>query len=193
MPRFTFSWEANGCRQCGGPLQLRPTRSREVVSARYGRFVAIERQGHCLNHPDLPPARSEKLQRIVAPGCNIAYDVITHIGLARFVECRQCEEIRIELSRHYGIDVPVRTISELTQKFVAYFQIVHRQSIQLLCCFGKRAKSWRAAWAGARRGGDEGADGRICPAGRTADCQRWNAQPDARGGLPIVSRAGEAQ
>jgi hypothetical protein len=103
-----------------------------VVSALYGRFVAIERQGYCLKHPELPPARSEKLQRIVAPGCNIAYDVIAHIGLARFVECRQCEEIRIELSRHYGIDVPVRTISELTQKFVAYFQIVHRESIRLL-------------------------------------------------------------
>jgi hypothetical protein len=94
--------------------------------------VAIERQGYCPQHPTLPPARSGKLHRIVAPGCNIAYDVIAHIGLARFVECRQCEEIRSELSRHYGIDVPVRTISDLTQKFVAYFQIVHRESIQLL-------------------------------------------------------------
>jgi hypothetical protein len=94
--------------------------------------MAIEQQGYCPHHPGLPPARSEKLPRIVAPGCNIAYDVIAHIGLARFVECRQCEEIQRELSRQQAIDVPLRTISELTQKFVAYFQVVHQQSIHLL-------------------------------------------------------------
>lgn len=62
----------------------------------------------------------------------MAYDVIAHIGLARFVECRQCEEIQSELARQHGIDVPLRTINELAQKFVAYFQVVHRQSIPLL-------------------------------------------------------------
>ena len=71
--------------------------------------MAIERQGYCPDHPDLPPARSRKLQRIVPPGCNIAYDVIAQIGLARFLDCRQCEEIQVELSRQHGIDVPMRT------------------------------------------------------------------------------------
>ena len=132
VARFTFSWEDEGCRKCGQPLQVRLTRRRTVLSAVYGRFVAIERQGYCLNHPDLPPARSRKLQRIVAPGCNTGYDVIARVGLARFLECRQCEEIQIELSRQPGIEVPVRTISELSQKFVAYFQVVHQESIKLL-------------------------------------------------------------
>ena len=132
MVRFTFPWDAQGCQKCRRRLKVRLTRPRKVVSARYGRFVAIEQQGYCPDHPDLPPARSEKLQRIVPPRCNIAYDVIAHIGLARFVECRQCEEIQIELSREHRIDVPVRTISELTHKFLAYFQVVHQQSIPLL-------------------------------------------------------------
>lgn len=92
----------------------------------------MERQGYCPKHPDLPPARSGRLPRIVAPRCNIAYDVMVHIGLARFLECRQSEEIQMELSRQQGIEVPVRTISELTQKFVAYVQVVHQESIQLL-------------------------------------------------------------
>jgi hypothetical protein len=69
---------------------------------------------------------------MVAPGCNIAYDVLAHIGLARFLQCRQGEEIQIELSRQYGVEVPVRTISNLAQKFVAYFQVVHQESIPLL-------------------------------------------------------------
>jgi hypothetical protein len=132
VARFTFSWDDDGCRKCGKPLKVRLTRSREVLSARYGKFVALERQGYCPDHPDLPPARSAKLQRIVPPGCNMAYDVMAHIGWARFVDCRQCDQIQAELSRQHGIEVPVRTIRELAQKFVAYFQAVHRESIQLL-------------------------------------------------------------
>jgi len=130
--RFIFSWEDEGCLKCGQPLQVRLTRSRKVVSARYGNFVAVEQQGHCPTHQRLPPARSERLRRIVAPRCKFAYDVVVQIGLARFLQCRQSEEIQIELSRQQGIEVPVRTISELSQKFVAYVQVVHQESIQLL-------------------------------------------------------------
>ena len=132
MARFTFSWEEQDCGKCGQPLQVRLTRQRTVFSVAHGKFVAIERQGHCPHHPHLPPARSRKLPRIVAPGCKMSYDVIARVGLARFLECRQCEEIQIELSRQYGIEIPVRTISKLSQDFVAYVQVVHQQSIKLL-------------------------------------------------------------
>jgi hypothetical protein len=62
----------------------------------------------------------------------MAYDLIARVGLARFLECRQAEEIQWELSRQSGMEVPVRTINQLSQKFVAYFQVVHQQSIKLL-------------------------------------------------------------
>jgi len=132
MAKFTFSWEAEGCRKCQRPLQVRLTRRRTVLSLVYGKFVASERQGYCPYHPDLPPARSRKLLRIVAPGCTMAYDLVAAVGLARFLECRQAEEIQMELSRQGGIEVPVRTINELSQKFVAYFQVVHQATIPLL-------------------------------------------------------------
>jgi hypothetical protein len=132
VARFTFSWEEEGCRKCDQPLQVRLTRRRTVSTVRYGKFIAIERQGYCPNHSDLPPARPTKLSRIVAPGCNLGYDLIARVGLARFLECRQCAEIQTELSHQPGIEVPQRTISELSQKFVAYFQAVHQDSIQLL-------------------------------------------------------------
>ena len=132
VSRFTFSWEEKGCRKCDQPLQVRLTRRRTVLSVVYGKFVAIERQGYCPDHPDLPPARSRKLPRIVAPGCTLGYDLIARVGLARFLECRQCQEIQMELSRQPGIEVPIRTISELSQKFIAYFQVVHQESITLL-------------------------------------------------------------
>ena len=101
-------------------------------SAAYGEFVARERQGYCPRHSQLPLVRSPQLARIVAPGARIAYDVLAHVGIQRFMECRQCEEIAIELSRRYGIDVPPRTVSHLAQKFVAYFAVVHQESTALL-------------------------------------------------------------
>jgi hypothetical protein len=62
----------------------------------------------------------------------MAYDLIACVGLARFLECRQAEEIQMELSRRGGIEVAVRTINELSQKFVAYVRVVHQESIKLL-------------------------------------------------------------
>lgn len=133
-PRFTFSWsdDQDVCLVCGDPLYLRLTRKRHVVSLAYGRFLAVERHGYCRAHLDLLPVRSPQLQRIVAPGSTVAYDVLVHVGIARFVECRQTEEIKMDLSRHYGVEIPERTISYLAQKFVAYFQVVHHQSVVLL-------------------------------------------------------------
>jgi len=62
----------------------------------------------------------------------MGYDLIARVGLARFLQCRQCEEIQAELSRQAGLALSIRTISELSQKFVAYVQAVHRESSQLL-------------------------------------------------------------
>jgi hypothetical protein len=133
-PQFVFSWEdhVTGCPCCGEPLCIRRTDRRNVFSATYGPFVAVERQGYCPAHPELPAARSQQLARIIAPGAEYAYDVLARVGLARFLECRQCDEIRTGLSRHYGIEVPVSTVSYLARKFIAYFQVVHQESIGLL-------------------------------------------------------------
>jgi hypothetical protein len=131
-PRFTFSWEEQGCSKCQQALRVRLTRRRWVSTVRYGKFLAVERQGYCPQHPDLPAARSRQLARIVAPGCNMGYDLIARVGFARFLECRQCEEIQAELCRQTGLALSLRTISELSQKFVAYVQAVHRESSQLL-------------------------------------------------------------
>ena len=132
LPRLTFSWEEKGCRKCGQPLRVRLTRRRTVATVRYGKLIAIERQGHCPNHEKLPPARSKELPQLVAPGCNIGYDLIAWTGLERYRKCRQHEEIQTELSRQTGMEVPVRTISESCHKFVAYVQAVHQESIPLL-------------------------------------------------------------
>lgn len=128
LPQFTFSWDDECCNTCGAPLAVRLTRQRKIISTTYGSFQAIERQGYCPEHPGLPPARSRELPRIVAPGSNHAYDVIAEVGFARFIQCRQIEEIRNELARHHKIEVRSSTVSHLARKFVAYFQVVHQES-----------------------------------------------------------------
>jgi hypothetical protein len=128
-PRIIFPWTKKICRVCGNPLRIRRTKPRNVVSLAYGSFAVVERQGYCPLHPKLPVARSDALSRIVAPGAEYAYDVIAKIGLERFLQCRQEEEIQRELTRAYTIEVPVGTIGHLGRKFVAYFQLVHQQSI----------------------------------------------------------------
>jgi len=133
-PQFRFSWEDHParCPHCGNPLRLRRTHQRNILSATYGPFVAIEQQGYCPTHLKLPAAHSRQLARLVAPGAEYAYDVLAHVGLERFLRCRQYEEIRTQFSSQHGLDVPVSTVAYLARKFVAYFQAVHQQSISRL-------------------------------------------------------------
>jgi len=132
VPRFVFSWEQGGCSRCDTPLHVWVTRHRTVHSLRYGTLLAVERQGYCPRHPQLPPARSQQLARLVAPGSNHACDVLVRVGLARFLECRQDEQIRDEICRQHGIALGRSTVSYLARKFVAYVQLVHQESILAL-------------------------------------------------------------
>ena len=133
-PQFAFAWpEREGtCPICGMPLGVLVTKRRRVVSLAYGEFIAIERQGFCKAHPALAPARSLEMARLVPRGSKIAYDVLVRVGLDRFLECRQLEEIRAALFRDHKVEIPLRTIGHVAKKFVAYFQVVHQESIPLL-------------------------------------------------------------
>ncbi len=86
----------------------------------------------CPQHPSLPDVRSLELAKLVAKGANHAYDLLVRVGVAHFIECRQHPEIQAELAARYGIEVPVRTISHLARKFVAYMEVVHHESVPLL-------------------------------------------------------------
>jgi hypothetical protein len=135
MPRFVFSWTDHhraACPRCGQALRLRRTHQRHIQSLTYGSFIAVERQGYCPADPGLPSTHSQQLARIAAPGAEYAYDVLAELGFQRFVHCRQYEEIQAHLSSHYGLEVPVSTLAYLARKFVAYFQLVHQQSITRL-------------------------------------------------------------
>lgn len=133
LPQITFWWErSKRCPICHKGLGVRVTRRRTVLSTTYGVFTAIEKEGHCRRHCKRPAARSQQLPRIVAPGAKYAYDVLARVGMSQILECRQAPEIAMELSSPLGMEIPEPTVNYLARKFVAYFQIVHEESIPLL-------------------------------------------------------------
>jgi len=52
--------------------------------------------------------------------------VMVHVGLGRFVQHRQREEIRADLLRRHGIDLSAGEISELGRRFLTYLEELHR-------------------------------------------------------------------
>jgi hypothetical protein len=109
------------------------TRRREkIISTTYGEFKAVEFEGYCPGHKQLPAARSQELQAIVAPGDNYAYDTLVQVGLRRFIHYRQAPEIFLEFLDQFGIVIPESSVNYLARKFVAYFQVVHEESVGLL-------------------------------------------------------------
>lgn len=133
MPRVTFGLSGHP-RPCGcaGPLRLRRTRCRKIVSIVFGRILAVEVVGFCPAHPDLPAVRSPELTRLVKSGGNHAYDLVVRIGTAHFLERRQYAEIQMELATRFGLEIPLRTIGYLAREFVAYVEVVHHEAIPLL-------------------------------------------------------------
>ena len=95
-------------------------------------MVALEKSGYCPQHPDHPEVRSRELASLVPEGCNHAYDLIVRVGTAHRLEHRQYGEIKTDLSARFGLEIPVRTLGNLAREFIAYVQVVHRESVPLL-------------------------------------------------------------
>ncbi len=95
-------------------------------------MVALEKSGYCPEHPHLPEVRSRELASLVPEGCNHAFDLVVRVGAAHRLEHRQYGEIKTDLSARFGFEIPIRSLGNLAHEFIAYVQVVHRESIPLL-------------------------------------------------------------
>ncbi len=82
--------------------------------------------------------RSETLASLLLPRRTVGYDVMTFVGLQRFVHHRQRSEIQAALEADYGIKLSTGEISRLVRDFVVYLEALHQ----------KRAPALRDALAG---------------------------------------------
>ena len=72
-----------------------------------------------------PVMGSSALSRLVKLGQRYGYDVVVHVGIARYLRAKQRTEIQAELLEHRGIELSEASISNLCDRFLCYFEALH--------------------------------------------------------------------
>lgn len=76
--------------------------------------------------------RSESLANLLLPRRTVGYDVLTHVGLQRYVHRQQREQIRDDLDQKYGVSLSTGEISILAHDFLVYLEALHELRAPLL-------------------------------------------------------------
>jgi len=123
------------CPKCQGPMRVRKTRSRSGMTLAHGSFLVREIERTCARGCTERKAegkghralvrRPEAVARVLPPRCRVGYDVLVHVGLARFVHQRQRQEIREALVTRWGVEISSGEVSALAARFCVYLKALH--------------------------------------------------------------------
>jgi len=118
------------CPVCGGPTRVQKTVGRHGKTLEHGEFEARASVHACAGECRHPPGhrvtqRAVSLTKCIEPGRVIGYDVMVFVGLARFVEHCQREEIRAALEREHGLRISSGEISVLAARFADHLEALH--------------------------------------------------------------------
>lgn len=126
--RVDFVAEAESCSSCGAALEVRKSRTRTVATLATGTFTAREVLKQCTRESSgCPVEGSRALAGVVKTRQRHGYDLIVQVGLARYLNGQQREEIRADLRRERGIELSAGTVSALCDRFLLYFEALHDQ------------------------------------------------------------------
>jgi hypothetical protein len=118
------------CPVCGNPKwKVLKTTPRQGKTLAHGQFAARQTVHSCANdchHPNGIAVTATSLTELLLPGSVAGYDVMVFIGLKRFLEHQQREEIRTTLIGEHGIRLSTGEISNLMKLFVDYLARLHR-------------------------------------------------------------------
>jgi hypothetical protein len=131
-PCIEFVAEAERCPVCGAALSVYKTRSRQVVTLAAGPFEATETLTRCRNDAAHPVMGSSALARQVLPRQRYGYDLIVHVGVARYLEYKQRAEMQIELYRQWGIELSTGSLSSLCDRFLTHLEALHLAGVPQL-------------------------------------------------------------
>ena len=84
---------------------------------------------------------SDTLPRLVAPRCNVAYDVMVFIGQALFSRHRSTEEVRFELGAR-NVRLCASEVDYLGRKFISFLAMAHRQATPRI----RRRMTWAGGY-----------------------------------------------
>ena len=124
-PEVEFVAEGERCGVCAGALAVLKSRRREVVTLEAGAFVAKEVLKHCPGEASHPVLSSSALSQLVKSAQRYGYDIVVHVGLARYLRGKQRTEIQTELLEHGGLELSETSISNLCDRFLCYFEALH--------------------------------------------------------------------
>jgi len=125
VPGIDFVAEAQRCPFCGGALKVYKSHSRRVITLAAGTFRATETLKQCRADPTHPVIGSSTLARLVKTRQHSGYDLIVHVGRARYLEYRQRREIRDTLARQWDIHLSEGSISNLCDRFLVLLEALH--------------------------------------------------------------------
>ena len=115
------------CPVCRGATRVRKTWVRTGVTLSHGTFRLRQTVRVCVC--GCPRSkRTGALAHLVPPRGVVGYDVMAFVGLNRFLQHRQREEIRAALAADHGILLSSGEISVLARRFLAYLQRLHQAS-----------------------------------------------------------------
>ena len=127
QPLISFAPQQTQCSCCGQQSRSLKTKKRKIAALSIGHFIAHEALRYCPSCDDQPIIVSEELRQIVPPGGCYAYDVIVTVGQAMFVQCCSTKEIQSQLGEK-NINISLREIDYLGQRFIVYLALIHEQS-----------------------------------------------------------------
>jgi hypothetical protein len=125
FPCIEFVAEAEACPICASPVQVQKSKRRTVFTFQSGVLNVKEVRKQCVRDATHPVMCSDALSRLVKPHQRYAYDLVVHVGLARYLRGKQREEIRAELYQKRGFTLSDGSISNLCNRFLVYFEALH--------------------------------------------------------------------
>jgi hypothetical protein len=138
VPGIEFVAEAERCPVCDGALKVYKSRSRQVITLAAGSFRAIETLKQCEEDSRHPVMDSNALARQVVSRQRYGYDLIVHVGCARYLHNKQRAEIQAELSWQRGITLSTGSLSSLCDRFLTYLEALHLARVpQLRAALGE--------------------------------------------------------
>ncbi len=118
------------CPQCERGMRVRKTRNKNLVTIQYGALstqvtTLICKKG-CKTLDGRPVLRNPKeLSQLVPAGANFGYDVEVFVGIERYLNNLQREEIKEKLREKHDIPISVSGVSVLARRFVEHVKTLH--------------------------------------------------------------------
>ena len=99
--------------------------------------------------------RYERIDMLVPPGANYAYDVVVEVGLGRFLRCRQNKRIVRLFAQEHEQKLPPGDIHHLAHAFLDGLAAVHEESCEAIATLIRRNGGWVCHLDGTCEAGSE--------------------------------------